>query len=300
MHSQKSAPYVGPNDWQWWLWPMGNRVPDLAGAVQHEVQVVLPHENTVAFIASNNWVFEATAQLRGAARQAMLATGARWISQAEPQSYRTDFSDAIGLVVNADATFITERLYLDEDGQSVAGATDLDPHAQPVRLSANPLSAFQVVLARSLGRVYLLSGGQVWSGPIDGPVDLAMPSVPIGTVLAATYEPQSRALFALRDDGALVKLPLFGGAPSTVATVARIGEWQRYFVVPDRDGALFVALTTSTSYQVWQLAPSGSFTLKRQRSAALAVAPVVELDRYLMVERIGSNQVALERIPKME
>jgi hypothetical protein len=40
--------------------------------------VVLPYENTVSFMASNNWVFDASAQFGDAAREAMLASGARW------------------------------------------------------------------------------------------------------------------------------------------------------------------------------------------------------------------------------
>ena len=234
----------------------------------------------------------------------MLTSGARWVSQAEPQSYRADFSDVVGLVVNADGTFMTERLFAREDGQGIVGAKDLDPNAQPVRLSPNALGTFQVVFARSLGQVYVLSEGQIWSGPVDpsaGTFGLLMPDAPIGTVLAATYEPLSRALLALRDDGELVKIPVFGGAPKTMAVVESVENWPLHYLVADRNGSVFIAQASDTEHMVWSVSPEPfSLQLLREGEAGLPVAPVVELDGYLLVERVASDEVALNRIPVME
>jgi hypothetical protein len=296
-HQQKSAPYVGPNDWEWWLWPMSTSLPGVVDAVFQHVPVIIPHENTVSYLASNNWVFEVSSQFGAAAKAAMLTTATRWVSQAEPQSLRADFSTIVGLVVNRDGTQITERLSLSEDGQRVLGAADLDPRALPVHIQSTPFTSFQVVFARSLGQVYELSDGQIWSGPPEGPFARDAVTGPIGTVLAATYEPRSRALFSLRHDGVLVRMDLFARTASTVGTVPGLASWERKYLVADRDGSVLVVLANDTSYDIWRLSPSFNLTRVRQSATrGLAVPPVVELTEYLLVERTGRDQVALTRV----
>ena len=253
---------------------------------------------------------------------ARIIASRRWASAAEPHAFARSLSSRIQAVaLRSDGTGIDD-LAIDSDGtlglsslteelSSLLNTSALDGPLPP------PRDSFSSVFSRTAGGVFVIGGvdgdgaprHDAWFLPIGGSwSELALGSVQLGSVLAATYAPGDDRLWIAdeveespakrRKRTRLVRIDPAGGGASVVFFAPRRRPGLTPFLSVDRDGSPLLALADDSRFALFRLrmTPNGIAVGRvRTERGKLVRAPIVDAFGYSFVLMAADGTLRVKR-----